>query len=40
MYLASASVRAAWDQALADARYMEDASPAGPQKLNYATRVM
>ncbi len=34
------AVRAAWDAALGSARYIEDTSPAGPQKLNYATKVM
>lgn len=34
------AVRSAWDAALASARYIEDASPAGPQKLNYATRII
>lgn len=33
-------VRSAWDAALASARYIEDASPAGPQKLNYATKAI
>ncbi len=34
------AVRSAWDAAVASARYIEDASPAGPQKLNYATRLI
>lgn len=33
-------VRGAWDAALASARYIEDASPAGPQKLCYAQKLV
>lgn len=38
--LHTAPVRSAWEAALASARYIEDASPAGPQKLNYATKLL
>lgn len=33
-------VRSAWDAALASADYIQSASPAGPQKLCYATKLM
>ena len=33
------AVRAAWEQAVADARYTEDSTASGPQKLNYASKV-